>query len=229
MTKKILVFFFYLLFFFTPLVFSAQTSELFEFNKMILVYLLTTLITASWIIRMIYERKFIFQRTFLDIPILLFLISQIISTFTSIDPHTSIWGYYSRSNGGLLSIISYILLYYALVSNFDPKAIKRFFLISFFSGAIAALWAIPEHFGVDFSCILLGRGANDSCWQQDVAARVFSTLGQPNWLAAYLGMLIFPAIYFALTAKTKLQTTVYCLLSTVYYLAFTFTYSSGGR
>src|SRR5581483_2891044 len=37
----------------------------------------------------------------------------------SLDQHVSIWGYYSRFNGGLLSTISYIALYYALVSNFQ--------------------------------------------------------------------------------------------------------------
>jgi len=39
----------------------------------------------------------------------------------SLDPHTSIWGYYSRFNGGLLSIISYIFLYFAFVSNLKDE------------------------------------------------------------------------------------------------------------
>lgn len=196
---------------------------------MMLVYILTTIITATWLIRMIQEKKFIFQRTPLDIPILLFLLSQIISTLLSIDVHTSLWGYYSRFNGGLVSIISYILLYYALLSNFGTREyVLKFLKVSFISGLIAAAWAIPEHFGVDPSCVLLKGEVNASCWQQDVQARVFSTLGQPNWLAAYLGMLIFPAISFALAAKTKLKAISYYLLTIIYYLAFTFTYSRGG-
>ena len=37
---------------------------------------------------------------------------------------------------------------------------------------------------------------NVSCWQQDVKSRVFATFGQPNWLAAYLEILIFIGLYF---------------------------------
>ncbi|MBI2036710.1 hypothetical protein HYT17_03710 [Candidatus Microgenomates bacterium] len=128
---------FYALFFFVPLIFLPVTSELFEFNKMILTYAATALIGGFWAVKMALAGRFSIQRTPLDIPILLFLISQVISTILSIDVHTSIWGYYSRSNGGLLSIISYIFLYYAFVSNFkntpeeinQPLSIKKKFLV----------------------------------------------------------------------------------------------------
>src|SRR5579862_4924722 len=94
---------FYTLFLFVPLVFAGNTSELFEFNKMWLTFGLTIIITTSWIGKMIIERKFTIKRTPLDIPLTLFLLSQIISTIFSLDTHVSIWGYYSRFNGGLLS------------------------------------------------------------------------------------------------------------------------------
>src|SRR5687768_13990136 len=116
MLSRIIFFCFFALFFLTPLFFTPFNNELFEFNKMILVYALTVVITGCWILKMINQKSFIFNRTPLDIPILLFLLSQILSTIFSIDPHTSWWGYYSRSNGGLLSILSYITLYYAFVS-----------------------------------------------------------------------------------------------------------------
>src|SRR5690348_9219585 len=123
--QRILTWSFYILFAFTPLFYCAQNSELFEFNKMRLVYGLTVIITTTWLLKMIRLKQFVFRQTPLDIPILLFLISQIISTITSIDPHTSIWGYYSRSNGGLLSTISYIILYYALISNYRGAEILK--------------------------------------------------------------------------------------------------------
>src|SRR3989344_788044 len=116
--NKIIEFSFYSLFFFVPLAFASDTFELFEFNKMWLTYGLTIIIAASWIAKMILQRRILLCRTPLDIPIALFLTSQIISTIFSWDPHVSIWGYYSRFNGGLLSMISYVFLYYAFVSNF---------------------------------------------------------------------------------------------------------------
>ncbi len=194
---------------------------------MILTYGITILIVGAWILKIINHKSLIINRTPLDIPLLLFLGANILSTIFSIDVHTSIWGYYSRSNGGLLSIISYLLLYYAFVSNMDKNKVLTTLKFGLAAGFIISLWGILEHFGVSPSCIILREEFNASCWIQDVQARVFATLGQPNWMAAYLAMLIFPALYFFLTVKTKLETTIYYLLTITYYLAFTFTYSRG--
>lgn len=227
MTIKIIKLSFYLLFLLTPLVFAKYTSELFEYNKMMFVYTLTTIITTFWILRMVSEKRLIFKRTILDIPILLFLVSQIISTITSIDIHTSIWGYYSRSNGGLLSTLSYIILFYAFISNIEKTSAIKFLKTIIISGVLVSIYSIPEHFGISPSCILLTGEFSAGCWVQDVQARVFGTLGQPNWLAAYLAMLIFPAVSFALTSKTKLSAILYTVFAVLVYLAFTFTYSRG--
>jgi len=201
---------------------------------MILVYGLTVIIVGTWALKIINlahpsfgGKSLIFNRTPLDIPLLLFLGANILSTIFSIDPHTSIWGYYSRSNGGLLSIISYLLLYWAFVSNMDFPKLKTALKFALASGFIISLWAISEHFGVSPSCVILRGEFNADCWIQRVQERVFATLGQPNWLASYLAMLIFPALYFLLTATKKSSQTTYYLLLTTYYLAFTFTYSRG--
>ncbi len=196
-----------------------------------LVYGATVLITGLWVIQMLQTQKLWIKRTPLDIPVMLFLVSQILSTVFSIDPHTSIWGYYSRSNGGLLSTISYLLLYYALVSNFTKEDIFRLLKFTLAGGLIVALWAIMESqntFSISPSCVLLVHQFNADCWVQDVKARVFASLGQPNWLAAYLAMLIFPAFYFLVTEKVNLKKIYYALQILAFYLAFTFTYSRGG-
>src|SRR3989344_7838795 len=109
--EKSIEYLFYALFFFVPLILWPGTSEVFEFNKMLVVYALTILISASWVLKWIDQKKIIIRGTPLDIPILLFLLSQILSTIFSIDTHTSLWGYYSRFHGGLMSTISYIVLY----------------------------------------------------------------------------------------------------------------------
>ncbi|MCL5784623.1 MAG: O-antigen ligase family protein [Patescibacteria group bacterium] len=227
MLTRIIPYSFYLLFFLTPLFWTSSNFELFEYNKMILVYGFTVLIVGTWVLKMISEKTLIFRRTPLDIPLLLFLGANILSTIFSIDPHTSIWGYYSRSNGGLLSIISYLLLFWAFVSNMDFAKVKSALKFGLASGFIISLWGISEHFGVSPSCIILRGEFNASCWIQVVQDRVFATLGQPNWLAAYLAMLIFPTLYFFLTATKRSTQYTYYLLLTTYYLAFTFTYSRG--
>ena len=63
-----------------PLIFWIPNSEVFELPKMYFVYAVTTLITGLWMARMIVRREILIQRTPLDIPVLLFLLSQIVST-----------------------------------------------------------------------------------------------------------------------------------------------------
>lgn len=227
-SNKVIIGAFYLLFSLTPLLWAPRNFELFEYNKMMFVYFMAIVVTTAWIHKMIQSKTFIFKRTILDLPLLIFLISQVFSTIFSIDPHTSIWGYYSRSNGGLLSIISYLLLYWAFVSNIESKQVPKVLLAAVVSATVISLWAISEHFGVSPSCVILRGEFNVDCWIQRVQERVFATLGQPNWLSAYLAMLLFPTFYFLLTAQKRWQLIIYYLLLTAFYLAFTFTYSNGG-
>ncbi len=189
-----ILFFFHLLLLTVPLFFTWVNEELFEFNKIILIYGYTAIIGSLWIGRMIVQKKVLFKRTIFDLPILLFFISQLLSTIFSINFHTSLFGYYTRFNGGLLSTMSYIILFYAFVNNVQKKDLSRIFFSTFLASFIVSLLAIPEHFGHSFSCLLidLSRGNsfslslyNTSCWIQDVQTRVFATFGQPNWLAAY--------------------------------------------
>ena len=256
--NKVIEYSFYLLFFLVPLAFTNDTSELFEFNKLWATFIISIIIGAAWITKMIIKRQIRIQRTPLDIPIILFLISEVISTVLSLDPHTSLWGYYSRFNGGLLSILAYIFLFYAFVSNLKeekteekggfefkkvyifaagiivfiigalissqiksatdagtpyqmfatlitvlatfavlmfaaPKGIiKKSFYAILSSALLVVLWGLPSHFGYDPTCLLF-RGTFDvSCWTSDFQpkVRIFSTLGQPDWMAAYLAALL---------------------------------------
>ncbi len=212
---KSTLYLFYFLFLSVPLTWYSQTSELFEFPKMILTYSLTILILATWTARIIVQKKLIFRRTSFDPFLLAFFFSQVISTIISIHPRTSFLGYYSRFHGGLLSTITYIILFYAFVSNFNKKQTKTALLTLLVSGFLSSLYALPEHFGYAFSCLSV-RGTSDSlgnfalfqnmrvdCWIQDIQNRIFGTFGQPNWLAAYLITLIPTSIALSIHTLTQ--------------------------
>ncbi len=205
--QRAIIFTFHLLFLTVPLVFTWVNEELFEFNKILLVYAYTVIILGLWCCRMITQQRFFVRRSIFDWPILLFVISQVLSTIFSIHPHTSIFGYYTRFNGGLLSVLSYVSLFYAFITNVPKNQIKKLIITLFAAALLVSLYAIPEHFGHSPSCLLINtsqhRGSgnvfssewfntvfNDACWIQDVQSRVFGTFGQPNWLAAYAILLI---------------------------------------
>jgi putative inorganic carbon (hco3(-)) transporter len=171
---------FYSLVFIVPLIFLPNTTELFEFNKLIVTWILTTFIVAAWVARMLAEKRWIFKRTALDWPLIIFLLVTLLSTLFSIDRHVSWFGYYSRWNGGFLSLFSYALLYWSFVSNMDSNSTRKLINFSLVSASLVAFYGVLEHFGID-----------KHIWVQDVQNRVFSTIGQPNWLAAYLVALIW--------------------------------------
>jgi len=238
--EKAIEYGFYALVFFVPLVVTPFTFELFEFPKMILVYFLTILIVAAFLVKGILVGKFNLRRTPLDLPILLYAISYLLSTIFSIDRYTSIFGYYTRFNGGLLSLLAYVALYYIFVWEMGPEGPKgkggkegkreKFVGALLFSSLLVSIYGILQHFGID-----------KDYWVQDVQRRVFSTLGQPNWLAAYLVM-ILPLSLALMTKNSKFQISnfksisnikrqipkPYTLLSIVLYTAFWFTYSLSG-
>lgn len=216
MLNKIIHFFYYLLFFTTPLVMVPITSELFEFNKMLFIYLITVVVIFFWLLKMILYKKIIIKKTPFDIVILLFLVSQILSTLFSIDRHTSFFGYYGRFNGGLLSIVSYVILYYGFVSNFavpvetTRRIVSTILKISLISSTIVILWGLPGKFGRDLSCLLFMGQFNNGCWTDQFrpAERMFSTLGQPNWLGSYLAINFFIGLYFLFRNKHLKRSTV---------------------
>lgn len=253
---KIIEYSFYGIFFFVPLLFSQYTSELFELNKIWALYGCSIIIFGAWATKMVLQKEIRIQRSILDIPLLLFLASQTIATITSIEPHVSFYGYYSRFNGGLLSTMVFIFLYYAFISNTKdiserekPKGTTYayfvagaliliglitltiagfstlfflslllttlFFILTWYtqknflfnsltiiisSGILVALWGFPSHFGSDPTCLLFRGTFDTSCWTDAFhpTVRIFSTLGQPAWLAAYLAFLIPLAIFYVL-------------------------------
>ena len=168
-----------------PFVFCWLSDELFEFNKMQFVYLLTTVITCLYLTRMVIEKRLIWRHSLLNYPLGFFLLSQVIATLLSMHQRTSWLGYYTRLNGGLLSTLTYIALYCAYLNNFSARERRYLLNTLVVSSAIVSLYAIGEHFGHSFSCFIIKGNFDVSCWVQDVQTRVYATLGQPNWLAAY--------------------------------------------
>ncbi len=210
---------FYLLFILVPLILTPWNYELFEYNKMVVTYGLTAIIFGSWCIQMLADGEIRIPKTPLDIPIALFVASQLVSTLFSMDPHVSWFGYYSRFNGGMWSILAYVVLYYAFIAQFGEQItlvagsvkkkanaaaaavvplsvpVKKILNSVLITAAVVALYGVAEHFGID-----------KNLWVQDVQSRVFSTLGQPNWLAAFLVALFPLSLYFFISNIARATT-----------------------
>jgi tetratricopeptide (TPR) repeat protein len=213
-----------------------DTFELFEFNKMWMVFGFSLVILFLWGSKMIILGKFEIRRTPLDIPIALFLVSQVISTIVSIEPYVSFWGYYSRFNGGLLSTVAYIFLYYAFATNLVHKSEHekdnvsyKILVVSLLSGLAVTLWGLPSHFGSDLTCLFFRGTLDTSCWTEQFqpTVRMFSTMGQPNWLGTLLAAIIPVTISFGiyktnLSPKKFLWPGIFLGLTLLFYIAIIF-------
>lgn len=226
-TKHIVKVCFNLLFLVLPLVFFPSSSELFELPKLVLFYGLTIIITASFLLSSLSSGVKL-KLTGVEIPILLFLLSILISSIFSIEPRTSILGYYSRWNGGLLPTICLAILFVIYCSIKDRKLITTNINSILLSASIVSIWGIFEKLGVSPSCVILRNEFSVSCWVQDVQNRVFATFGQPNWMAAYLAMVMPFAFYRAAKTKTQKGLIFYVGIQALIALGVIFTRSRSG-
>jgi O-antigen ligase len=216
---------------------------------MYLIYFFTIIIATTHLVNYLKGRFPLYRQTPLNIPLLIFIFSQSISTFFSIDAHTSFFGYYSRLNGGLLSIISFSILYFILSVYISQKLISNLVTASLTSATIVTFFGIVEHFNITqysavktfFIPVIRDISQNNfnlwspiyaliakEYWQQDMVNRVFSTLGQPNWLAAYL-CIIIPLALSRLQGITKIFSRLsYIVLLLSFYTCLLFTKSKSG-
>ncbi|OGJ37206.1 MAG: hypothetical protein A2383_03270 [Candidatus Pacebacteria bacterium RIFOXYB1_FULL_39_46] len=215
------------LFLLTPFIFTWINSELFQISKMLFVYVFATVIGALWIARMITEKRLIWRKHPAVLLVLIFLAGQAIATLFSIHLRTSLLGYYSRLNGGFFSSLAFTVLFLGLLNNVPKKQIFPLLLTNIVAVSLAALYALPEHFGISPSCYLMHQEFGVNCWKQDVQARVFGTFGQPNWLATYLVGLAPIVIFFGFRKINKLHK-LWWSLSGLILLVLLFTGSRSG-
>lgn len=194
---------------------------------MIFVYAVTIIITALFLMELIWLQKirgnfknFILnrrKRPFFLAVILYFLIIFLTLIFSS-HPYTSFWGYYTRFHGGLASLICYVLLFFILGFQLHNNSInlKKLFYALFISAFLVALYGALQHFGID-----------KHYWVQDSQARVFSFFGQPNWLSSWLIMIFPPLFIFWRKAKGYAKYLLGGLMILIF-LTFYFTYSFSG-
>ncbi|MGE5392838.1 MAG: tetratricopeptide repeat protein, partial [Candidatus Saccharibacteria bacterium] len=139
-----------LLVFLTPLLFLPFTSEVREFNKQALLFVLAVVMLGVWVVKILTTRKVSWVKTSLDYILLGFGVIYLISSFLSIDKISSFLGYYGRFTGSFVSILSLIILYYLVVNNVrGEKIAKRLMGTLMVSGFLAMLYSFLQLINVN--------------------------------------------------------------------------------
>lgn len=194
--------------FLLPLFFLPVTSEFYEFNKQMLLVFSAIILTVCWFGKMWAQKELRLVRTPLDIPVLLFVLVYIVTTFTSLNLTVSVLGHFGRFNGGLVSVICYALLYFVYVNNVRTfEHVKRIAWALSLSGVILAILGILQYFvatstvgtATSFKYFGLIPVWNDP-WGL-MQNRFFTPAGSPNNLSYFL-MAILP-VTMSLLAISK--------------------------
>lgn len=187
----------------TPLIFTTAGTELFEVPKMFIVYLTAAILLISTALKFIFQGKIQIPKSLVFYSLLILVAIEVLSTLTSIDKFTSVFGYPTRLNGGLLSSFAYLIIFAAALVNLNFQKAQKLLLTMIAAAFAVAFWGIPGHFGFDPNCLILTGKLNAACWQKEFAptVRIFSTLGQPNWLAAFMVMTIPLSLALLLISK----------------------------
>lgn len=197
---------------------------------MYFVYFFATVLLFATLFKFILQKKITIPTSGAVNALAIFLIIQAISTIFSTDKFTSIFGYPTRLNGGLLSLFAYFVIFISAQINLDRQKAINIILAAFFASVAVAIWGIPSYFRYDPSCYVLTGKLTSSCWQKEFnpTLRIFSTLGQPNWLASYLVLTLPLTLPLLLGAKKQIQKIIIITSGALIFMAIILTTSRAG-
>jgi O-antigen ligase/Tfp pilus assembly protein PilF len=168
----------------------------FRINQEAVLKLLVIIALFLWLLRIINNEDFFWQKSSLNLPIFIFILVISVSWLVSKIVVVSLRDY--------TIFLAYFLIYLLIINNVNNQVeffslIKLFFIISF----IVAIYALMQYYGLD-------------PYLKEFNA-LTSTIGQKNWISNYLAM-TFPLIfsYFLLENIKKNKLYYYLLLSIIY-------------
>ncbi|MFC1755675.1 O-antigen ligase family protein, partial [Thermoproteota archaeon] len=199
-----------------PLVFTSFTRSVFEVNKMLLLRLITALVCGFWLVRTFFYKDnsiesccesadtpkhaysifgYKWKKTGLELPILIWLGINILSTIFSENIRTSIIGSYDRWEG-LITVFNYMFLLLIVAKLVTSKWQLHVLFAGFMlSAGFSALYGVFQSLGHDFMH-----------WSVDPTFRVFGCINNPVHFCAYMAMLVPVGIGWLIYLSKKWET-----------------------
>lgn len=182
--------------FLIPHYFDIHLYSTFDLSKVGLMYLMTLIMLAAWLVKMTLTGNFRSVITPITIPVLAFWLSYIISTVCSINPMMSLIGTYKRYEG-LCAITSYILQFFFVINFIDSREKLYHLLRAFlYAGFVGGVYGAIQHFGKD-----------PLSWESYNPYRLISTFGNPVFFGGYVLMvfMIGLGMYLRVEGTPKLS------------------------
>jgi len=177
--------------FLIPIIFDRRLVTVFDGTKVAWLRAFIAVILGVWAVKLIVTKEHRFIRTALDWPVLAFLLTTTVATLTSVHVYTSFAGFYSRFEGlstwYLFGLSFFVMTNY--IYSFDQ--LKRIIVVVVSSATIMSVYSVIQR--QEWDPYIWTGGVT---WQ-----RVIGTIGQPNFLAAYILMAFFLGLVLFLEEK----------------------------
>jgi O-antigen ligase len=182
-----------------PLTFLSNIFDGFVLPKLLVARLLLLALATLWLLRFAGTGEVRLRRTRLDVPLLAFIGSAILSTVLAVNRNVALFGTYSRYEG-LLTLMTYVALFWLVVQTLadadDARALVRWMFVSAYLVSVIAI--LQSVFGS-----LAGGGAGgETAFSFGGLVRADATFGNPNALATFLAMLLPPALDMLIAARS---------------------------
>lgn len=201
--------------------FIIEGSNIFELHKLVLFKILVSLFAVSFVVKILVgtrdknNGRSGHLGRYLLLPFL-YLAAVAVSAFWSRFPELSFWGDHSRHQG-LFSHLYYFTFFLLLVFHIkDFKQVKRALAAAGISSLLVSVYGICQILGWDFFT-----------WTEPphVTGRTFSSMGQPNFLGAYLLLAIPASLYLFYISRSKRWRFVWALTAALNFICLYFTLS----
>ena len=180
----------YAILFLIPLSFWLPAHEAFEMPKSTNFYVLISLAAGLFLTKMILERNYYFKWSSFSLPVagltLVFFLSMLKGT--GINPHA-----FPMHFQFFKLLFAAVLLYFIIINTFTVKDIPKLLYFILAAHFIVVVYGILQLLGIDFIK-----------WVSFGENRVYSTLGNPDYMAAQFSILIPLMIVLMLSPVKKL-------------------------
>ncbi|MDI6602708.1 MAG: tetratricopeptide repeat protein [Patescibacteria group bacterium] len=177
----------YFLIFLLPLFFLPWTSNVLEFNKQALLFILVFISLICWLASALIANRLEINSSFLNLPVIILLFISGFSVVLSLFRYGSFWGWPLPVAPSFLSLLCFVVLYFIITNLFKKEEIPFLFLALFLSGFLAAVF---------FLCQLFGKFIFPFDFSRNTS---FNTIGTVNSLAIYFSLLlilVLPLFFF---------------------------------
>lgn len=135
--------------FLMPVFFLATTSEFFEFNKLMLLTVATILLLLAWTFRIIESKKIGLTKSMIDLPLILFTATIVLSTIFSINKTYSIFGSQGRWFPSLFGALVMVAFYYLVGGSLRDRKYIKLSLTALLGGiSLSSFVAILSYFNI---------------------------------------------------------------------------------